>query len=94
LIVSQETHRILGAQVVGEQALEIIQMVAAGMVADMWVEQLAEMEIAYPTYAAVVGLAARRIAGDLGVIPVSSEWHALGVPPAEFEDSLVIEGTP
>jgi pyruvate/2-oxoglutarate dehydrogenase complex dihydrolipoamide dehydrogenase (E3) component len=78
LIVSAETHRILGAHVVGEQALEVIQLVAAGMAADMWVEHLAELELPYPTYTSIVGLAARRIAQKLGVVPLSSEWHLLG----------------
>lgn len=77
LIVSQETHRILGAHAVGEQALEIVQIVAAGMAADMWVEQLAEMELAYPTFTAIVGLAARRIVRQLGVTPLAPEWRAL-----------------
>jgi pyruvate/2-oxoglutarate dehydrogenase complex dihydrolipoamide dehydrogenase (E3) component len=78
LIVSQENHRILGAHVVGEQALEITQLVAAGMTADMWVEQLAELEIAYPTYAGILGLAARHLVRDLGVMPLSPQWQALG----------------
>jgi pyruvate/2-oxoglutarate dehydrogenase complex dihydrolipoamide dehydrogenase (E3) component len=77
LIVSQETHRILGAHAVGEQALEIVQIVAAGMAADMWVEQLAEMELAYPTFTAIAGLAARRIVRQLGVVPLAPEWRAL-----------------
>ena len=80
LVVSLETHRVLGAHIVGEQALEVIQLVAAGMAADMWVEQLAELEIAYPTYTAVIGLAARRVARDLGVMPLSPQWRALGKP--------------
>ena len=87
LIVSQENHRILGAHIVGEQALESIQLVAAGMASDMWVEQLAELEIAYPTYAAAVGLAARRIVHKLGVMPVSPQWRTLGRPHAEWERS-------
>jgi pyruvate/2-oxoglutarate dehydrogenase complex dihydrolipoamide dehydrogenase (E3) component len=86
LIVSEETQRMLGAHIVGEQALEIIQLVAAGMASDMWVEQLAELEIAYPTYTAIVGLAARKIVQDLGVIPLSPEWRSLGKAPlAEWE---------
>ncbi len=86
LIVSRSSHRLLGAHIVGEQAVEILQMVAAGMSADMGVEQLAELELAYPTYAAVVGLAARRVLRDLGVVPLAREWHALGqVPAAEWE---------
>jgi dihydrolipoamide dehydrogenase len=88
LIVSRETHRILGAHVVGEQALEIIQLVAAGMTADMWVEQLADLELAYPTYTAIIGLAARNLVRDLGVMPLAPEWRALGRPhAAEWERS-------
>jgi len=88
LIVSQENHRILGAHVAGEHALEIIHLVAAGMAADMWVEQLAELEIAYPTFTAVVGLAARRIIRDMGVIPLAPQWRSLGrTYAAEWERS-------
>jgi hypothetical protein len=66
--------------------LEVVQLVAAGMAADMWVEQLAEMELAYPTFTAIVGLAARQIVNQLGVVPLAPEWHALGRPPvAEWE---------
>jgi pyruvate/2-oxoglutarate dehydrogenase complex dihydrolipoamide dehydrogenase (E3) component len=82
LIVSQDTHRILGAHAVGEYALEIVQLVAAGMTADMWVEQLAEMELAYPTFTAIVGLAARQVVHRLGVVPLAPEWRALARPPA------------
>ncbi len=86
LIVSRENHRMLGAHVVGEQALEIVHLVASGMAADMWVEQLAELEIAYPTYTAILGLAARQIAQELGVVPMTPEWRSLGgAPAAEWE---------
>lgn len=88
LIVSQENHRILGAHIVGEQALESIQLVAGGMAADMWVEQLAELEIAYPTYTAAVGLAARQIVHKLGVTPLAAQWRALSRPHAEWERSV------
>jgi len=90
LIVSQESHRILGAHIVGEQALEAIQLVAAGMASDMWVEQLAELELAYPTYTAIVGLAARQLVAALGVMPMAATWQALGTPYlAEWERSEV-----
>lgn len=79
LIVSVETHRILGAHIVGEQALEAVQLVAAGMSADIWVEQLAELEMAYPTFTAVVGLAARQAVRKLGVVPLATEWRNLEV---------------
>jgi dihydrolipoamide dehydrogenase len=88
LIVSQENHRILGAHVVGEQALEIVHLVAASMAGDVWVEQLAELEIAYPTYTAVVGLTARNVIRELGVMPLAAQWRALGKPhAAEWERS-------
>jgi dihydrolipoamide dehydrogenase len=86
LIISSETHRIIGAHVVGEQALEVVQMVAAGMAADMWIEQLAELEIAYPTFAGALGLAARQAVRKLGVMPLAPQWRALGKPhAAEWE---------
>ncbi len=88
LIVSQETHRVLGAHFVGEQAVEASQIVAAGMAAGMWVEQLAELELAYPTYTAIVGLAARRLLRVLGVIPLAQQWQTLGATlVAEWERS-------
>ena len=74
LIVSEKTHRILGAHIVGEQALEVIHLVAAGMAANMVVEQLAELEIAYPTFTTIVGLAARQILHNLGT-PPAAEWE-------------------
>ncbi|HSM56345.1 MAG TPA: FAD-dependent oxidoreductase, partial [Candidatus Sulfomarinibacteraceae bacterium] len=77
LIVSVETHRILGAHVVGEQAVEVVQMIAAGMAAGMWIEQLAELELAYPTFTAIVGIAARQIVRELGVVPLAPEWRSL-----------------
>lgn len=87
LIASRENHRLLGAHIVGEQALEAIQLVAAGMSAGMWVEQLAELEMAYPTYTAVVGLAARRLVRQLGVMPLAPQWRALGQEHVEWERS-------
>jgi pyruvate/2-oxoglutarate dehydrogenase complex dihydrolipoamide dehydrogenase (E3) component len=78
LIVNREDHRILGAHVVGEQALEVVQVAAAAMASGMWVEQLSELEIAYPTFTSILGLAARSIVYQLGVQPLSPEWLALG----------------
>jgi dihydrolipoamide dehydrogenase len=87
LIVSTETHRILGAHIVGEQALESIHLVAGAMAAQMWVEQLAELQIAYPTFTSIVGLAARKVVLQLGVTPMAAEWTSLDRPHAEWEHS-------
>ena len=77
LIVSRRSHQILGAHVLGEQAVEVVQIVAAGMAANMRVERLAELELAYPTYTAIVGLTARQVVRELGMIPLAPSWRAL-----------------
>ncbi|MCB0257002.1 MAG: NAD(P)/FAD-dependent oxidoreductase, partial [Anaerolineae bacterium] len=92
LIVDSETHRMVGAHVIGEQALEIVHVVAAGMAAGMWVEQLAELQIAYPTFTAILGLAARRIVAELGVMPLTPEWRSLGRAPGEWEQRAGVLG--
>ena len=78
LIVSATTHCILGAHIMGEQALEILQLLATCLAADMQIEQLAEMELAYPTFTAIVGLAARRIIRELGIVPLAPQVQSLG----------------
>ena len=89
LIAGRTDGALLGAHVVGEQALEIVHMVAAGMVSRMTVEQIAHMEIAYPTYTAVLGLAARRLLVEMGRYMSGAQWRALGqsriAPVAEWE---------
>jgi hypothetical protein len=45
------------------------------------------LQIAYPTFTAILGLAARRIVAELGVMPLAPEWLALGRRPAEWEHS-------
>jgi pyruvate/2-oxoglutarate dehydrogenase complex dihydrolipoamide dehydrogenase (E3) component len=77
LIVERETGQIIGAHVVGEQALEVVQMVASGIAGGLNVQQLAELELAYPTFAAIVGLAARQLVRELGAVRVAPEWQAL-----------------
>jgi pyruvate/2-oxoglutarate dehydrogenase complex dihydrolipoamide dehydrogenase (E3) component len=77
LIVSRSTRRIIGAHVVGEQALEVVQIVAATMKMGGRVEDLARLKIAYPTFAAIVGVAARRLVRELGLVPVTPHWRDL-----------------
>lgn len=90
LIVARESRRIMGAHAVGEQALEVAQIVAAGMATGMRVEQLASLKIAYPTFAAVVGIAARRLVRDLGIIAMAPHWRDLRQPHvADWERSRV-----
>jgi pyruvate/2-oxoglutarate dehydrogenase complex dihydrolipoamide dehydrogenase (E3) component len=86
LVVSTENQTIQGAHVVGEQALEIVHVVAAAMAGRMPVSALANLEIAYPTYTAIIGLAARQITRQIGGTPLASQWRALGrLPLPEWE---------
>ncbi len=77
LIVDRANRQIVGAHVVGEQAVEVIQMVTTAIVGGMPIEQVAEVEFAYPTFAAVIGLAARQLARDLKIISVAPTWRTL-----------------
>jgi pyruvate/2-oxoglutarate dehydrogenase complex dihydrolipoamide dehydrogenase (E3) component len=77
LIVSRSSRRILGAHVVGEQAVEIVQIAAAGMAAEMRVEQLAGLELAYPTFTAIMGLAARQVMRELDRVSSTPQWRTL-----------------
>ncbi|MBE7550571.1 MAG: NAD(P)/FAD-dependent oxidoreductase [Anaerolineales bacterium] len=77
LIVSRVSHQILGMHAVGEQAVEIVQIGAAGMAAGTRVEQLAELELAYPTFTTIVGLAARQIVRELEGVAPAPQWRTL-----------------
>ena len=80
LVISRSSRRILGAHIVGEQAVEVVQLAATAMGAGMRIEQLANLELAYPTFTAIVGLAARKLARELDLVPVSPRWRAPGTP--------------
>ncbi len=95
LVASARNRRILGAHAVGEQATEIVQLVAAAMAAGARVEDLAQVELAYPTFTAIVGLAARQMVRDLGVVRLSPAWRTLLEPrAAEWERSEPSEVRP
>jgi pyruvate/2-oxoglutarate dehydrogenase complex dihydrolipoamide dehydrogenase (E3) component len=59
LIVSRQDHSILGAHVVGEQAVEAIHIAAAAMSAGLPIETIGAIQFAYPTFTASIGIAAR-----------------------------------
>ena len=92
LVASRATHQLLGAHVVGEQAVEVVQMVAAGMAAGMHAEQLAALELAYPTYTAIVGLAARKLIERFEGSSLPAQWRVLA-PRGDWEQSAAPEGT-
>ena len=61
LIADRRRELILGAHAVGENAVEVIQSVTTAMAAGIDVSTLAHVQFAYPTYSAVIGIAAREL---------------------------------
>jgi pyruvate/2-oxoglutarate dehydrogenase complex dihydrolipoamide dehydrogenase (E3) component len=65
LIVDRQQHSILGCHIVGERAVELAQLAATAMAAQMPVEQLALVPYSFPTYANALGRAAANAAIQL-----------------------------
>ena len=70
LIVERRHRYILGAHVIGEYSVEIIQMVAACMAGGMRVDEVAQLQLAYPTFTEAVGMAAQKLVRELGLAPL------------------------
>ncbi|KQR24089.1 pyridine nucleotide-disulfide oxidoreductase [Agreia sp. Leaf335] len=64
LIADPRRELILGAHAVGENAIEVIQSVTTAMAAGVDVSTLANVRFAYPTYSAVIGMAARALLAE------------------------------
>jgi pyruvate/2-oxoglutarate dehydrogenase complex dihydrolipoamide dehydrogenase (E3) component len=62
VIVDRETRRLLGCHIVGERAVELAQVAAVAMAAELTVDQLALIPFSFPTYANVLARAAIRAA--------------------------------
>src|SRR6516162_3492764 len=65
LVVDRATATILGCQVVGEQAAEIVQVVAIAIAGGLRVDALAQVPLSFPTYAGILGRAAYRASEQL-----------------------------
>lgn len=66
LIVETARREIIGAHVLGEYSAEVNQTVAEYMAAGMRIEDVAVLQLAFPTFAEGVGMAARILVRDLG----------------------------
>ena len=78
LIADRSSHAILGAHVVGEYSAETVQTVAAAMAAGMTVGQVAELQLAYPTFTEGVSMAAQKICRAMGIGRFPRVWSYLG----------------
>jgi dihydrolipoamide dehydrogenase len=65
LVADEVSRRILGCHIVGERAVEIAQLASLAMAGGMTVDALARVPLSYPTYGAVLGRVAAKIARDL-----------------------------
>jgi pyruvate/2-oxoglutarate dehydrogenase complex dihydrolipoamide dehydrogenase (E3) component len=77
LIVETGRRQILGAHVLGEYSAEVIQMVAACMAAGMRIEEVAELQLAFPTFTEGVAMAAQMLVRELGVRAMPQLWSSL-----------------
>ncbi len=74
LIADRATCAILGCHVVGERAVEIVQVAAIAIAARMRVDDLARIPLSFPTYAGFLGRAAYRAAEQLN-LEVGGQVH-------------------
>lgn len=65
LIVDQQSRKLLGAHVLGSYSAEVIQVAATCMAAGMKIEDIATLELAFPTFTEAIGMAAQRICREL-----------------------------
>ncbi len=77
MVADRHTRRILGCHVVGERAVEIVQVAAVAMASGMPFDELAHAPLSFPTYVGVLAraahLAVRQLddqAGWLGTSPL------------------------
>ena len=73
LIADRQTSHILGCHVVGERAVDIVQVAAVAMAGGMRVEDLAQVPLSFPTYAGMLVNAAVRAASEINP---DADWPA------------------
>jgi pyruvate/2-oxoglutarate dehydrogenase complex dihydrolipoamide dehydrogenase (E3) component len=79
LIVERNRRYILGAHVVGEYSAEVIQTASACMAANLRIEQIAELQPAFPTFTEGITVAAQTIVRQMGIAPSAPTWGELRV---------------
>jgi len=72
--------------VVGEQAVEVVQLAAAAMAAGMTAEAIGGVELAYPTYTSIIGLTARQAVRQMEA-EAQDRAAPLGRPSPEWEST-------
>jgi pyruvate/2-oxoglutarate dehydrogenase complex dihydrolipoamide dehydrogenase (E3) component len=81
LIVDRRTAKIVGCHVVGERAVEIVQVAAIAISAGMRVDELARVPLAFPTYTGNLAYAAAEAARAL---ELDVSWQANSIESSRF----------
>jgi dihydrolipoamide dehydrogenase len=82
LVVDASSRRILGCHIVGERAVEIAQLAALAMSGGMTVDALARVPLSFPTYGAVLGRVAAKVARELNAARTPATQAAENYQPA------------
>src|ERR1700727_180729 len=77
LIVERDRRYSLGGHVVGEYSAEVIQTASACMAANLRIEQIAELQPAFPTFTEGITIAAQTIVRQMGLAPTAPSWGEL-----------------
>ncbi len=77
LIVERDRRYILGAHVLGEYSAEVIQTASACMAANLRIEQIAELQPAFPTFTEGITIAAQMVVRQMGLAPSAPSWGEL-----------------
>lgn len=85
LIVETTRRHIVGAHVLGEYSAEVIQTVATCMAAGMRIEDVADLQFAFPTFTEGVSQAAQMVVNQLGVRPMPHLWSSLSLTPSVLD---------
>jgi pyruvate/2-oxoglutarate dehydrogenase complex dihydrolipoamide dehydrogenase (E3) component len=71
LIADRDNGKILGCHIVGERAVDTVQVAAVAIAAGVTVQEFARIPLAFPTYAGILGRAAatlvQRLQPRLGI---------------------------
>ncbi|WP_296242933.1 MULTISPECIES: dihydrolipoyl dehydrogenase family protein [unclassified Psychrobacter] len=65
IIIDKKTQKLLGAHVLGSYSTEVIQVAATCQATEMTVYEIANLELAFPTFTEALGMAAQRICRNL-----------------------------
>ena len=82
LIADRRTGQLLGAHVVGAYSAEVIQVAAVCLETGLRVDRVAVLQLAFPTIAQALVIAAEKLTRDLQLVRAQSAWDPVEMRPA------------